>query len=210
MIREDESGKEPLRRSAIAARNALTAEDRKEKDARITELFISDPWYFSAKQLLIYAAFQSETGTEEMIRHALKEGRQVFCPAVTGRREMVFCALEGELREHILADGLAAMKKSRLGIPEPDPSVCRHYRYRPQESLMLMPGTVFDGAGNRAGYGGGFYDTFLSRNPMRTVAVFYDCQRTDRTIPAGAHDIRPDRILTESGWFAPSAPKHNG
>ncbi len=78
--------------------------------------------------------------------------------------------------------------------------MCAHYAYEPERSLMLMPGCAFDDHGNRIGYGGGFYDCFLSENPMWTIALFFECQHSDTGIRAELHDMRPDLILTENGW----------
>lgn len=195
--------------TALKARDALTPMQRREKSGRIAGALLAHPWYLEAKQLLVYASYRSEAETEAIIRSALAAGKQVYCPAVTGKREMVFCALENALRDAVLEHGLVALPKSGLGIPEPDVSACRHYRYEPPGGLMIMPGTAFDKEGNRIGYGGGFYDSFLLKYPMRTVGIFFDCQKTPERIACEEHDVRPDRILTESGWMEPESERCN-
>ncbi len=85
-------------------------------------------------------------------------------------------------------------------------------------AVMWMPGVAFDREKNRIGYGGGFYDRYLARLSIEredggqaagacqagqrlillTAALAYGCQVLE-TIPNGAHDIRPDRIVTEVG-----------
>lgn len=199
-IQEAGTLKRAIRKEALFRRNQLTESKRAKKSARIGEQLLMHPWYREAAFLLVYASCKSEVSTQEIICQAFRDGKKVCCPVVTGKRKMVFCMLEGHLVGEIMRIGLAAMKKSALGIPEPDADMCAHYAYEPERSLMLMPGCAFDDHGNRIGYGGGFYDCFLSENPMRTIALFFECQHSDTGIRAELHDMRPDLILTENGW----------
>lgn len=192
--------KRALRKEVLVRRDSLTEKERLQKSGQIAEMLFAHPWYREAKLLLVYASYASEVSTEEIIRHSLKAGKQIYCPIVTGRREMIFCAPDERLRGELLSTGLAAMKKDGRGIPQPDEKTGVRYRYQPDQSLMLMPGCVFDDERNRIGYGGGFYDTFLAAQPMRTVALFFDCQHTGTLIGGEDHDVRPDLILTESGF----------
>ena len=64
---------------------------------------------------------------------------------------------------------------------------------------MLLPGLAFDLEGNRVGYGGGYYDRYLSRHDgagLHTVAVAYDFQVVER-LEAESFDKRPELIVTE-------------
>ena len=61
--------------------------------------------------------------------------------------------------------------------------------------LTLMPGLVFDPQGHRIGYGGGFYDKFLSREPNHpTVALCYDFQVLPE-LETEEFDIPVDTVL---------------
>ena len=66
--------------------------------------------------------------------------------------------------------------------------------------LMILPGLAFDRAGNRLGYGGGYYDQAAGR--LRAagrgflVGVAYDFQLVERC-PAGADDVAVDCVVTE-------------
>ena len=64
---------------------------------------------------------------------------------------------------------------------------------------MLMPGAAFDDKGNRIGYGGGYYDRFLTQMGGYIGSRFmlaFEMQRV-KEIDAEACDIRVNRILTD-------------
>ena len=64
---------------------------------------------------------------------------------------------------------------------------------------MLTPGAVFDEAGGRMGYGGGFYDKLLEKLPeyLPRIALAFDLQILD-SIPVLEHDLKVDIIITET------------
>ena len=74
--------------------------------------------------------------------------------------------------------------------------------------LIIVPAVAFDYTKNRIGFGGGYYDTFLSRillnnrnngknrNKPLIIGVCYDFQLIDY-IPSEVHDIKVDSIITE-------------
>jgi 5-formyltetrahydrofolate cyclo-ligase len=92
----------------------------------------------------------------------------------------------------------AALVPGPYGLLEPNPSA-------PEVDvagidLMILPGLAFDHAGNRLGYGGGYYDEAAGR--LRAagrgflVGVAYDFQIVERC-PAGADDVAVDCVVTE-------------
>ena len=60
-----------------------------------------------------------------------------------------------------------------------------------------MPGAVFSEARDRIGYGGGYYDRYLSEHVLcHTLAVCYELQIVE-DLPTEEHDIRPDAVISE-------------
>ncbi|MEP6906387.1 MAG: 5-formyltetrahydrofolate cyclo-ligase [Pseudoxanthomonas sp.] len=94
-----------------------------------------------------------------------------------------------------------ALVTNRFGIPEPD--VQPDSALDPQAmALVVMPLVGFDGAGQRLGMGGGWYDrSFAFRNtampPPWLVGVGFDAQRVDR-LHTEHWDVLPDAICTET------------
>ncbi|MGX9965668.1 5-formyltetrahydrofolate cyclo-ligase [Roseomonas sp. F4] len=64
---------------------------------------------------------------------------------------------------------------------------------------LLVPLLAFDRAGQRLGYGGGYYDRTLAALPSATaIGVAYACQEVDE-VPVGVDDAPLAAIVTEGG-----------
>ena len=64
--------------------------------------------------------------------------------------------------------------------------------------LALVPGLAFDQKGWRLGYGGGFYDRFLSKYAGHFVGITYQVLLLEQ-VPHGDYDIPMTFVVTESG-----------
>lgn len=200
--------KKAVRRAALAARDALGEEERKAGSLLLTERIIGHQWFRRAEDLLCFVSYGSEIDTREIISEALRRGKRVYVPKVledAGERP----SDGGEQRpgkdagqagmEFFRIDSPEQLRKGYKGIPEPsgdsEKYVCTPERA--ERTLMLMPGAAFDCFRNRIGYGGGFYDRYLSGKPalqQRTIAVGFRCQMLSE-IPAEETDIRPCQVI---------------
>lgn len=81
--------------------------------------------------------------------------------------------------------------------------------------IVVVPLLAFDGAGNRLGYGGGYYDRTLAKlradGVVLAVGVAYDEQKADR-VPADLSDQPLDMVVTDRRIydFAPAAGGGSG
>lgn len=155
--------KTALRKQIREQKRAMTPEQIEEKSRRLAELFLASEAYQRAKTIYGYLPYNQEVRTVPMLEQALRDGKQVAVPKVYGD-EMKF----------IYLPDLSAVEKGYSGIPEP---VADEPVADDTEALVLMPGLAFDPQGHRIGYGGGFYDKFLSAEPSHpTLALCYDFQ----------------------------------
>ena len=96
---------------------------------------------------------------------------------------------------------------ARFGIPEPDESCPSLTGDGFTRALILIPALAFDEHGYRLGYGGGYYDRFLSflreaEIPYTAVGLTYAvCRAT--ALPREAHDIPVHIILDERSTTIP-------
>ena len=86
----------------------------------------------------------------------------------------------------------AAMHRERYGTFRPDGAVC-------DPDFLLMPLLAFDAAGNRLGYGGGYYDRTLARLPGAiAVGCAYAAQQLDE-VPVDEYDAPLHAVATQAG-----------
>jgi 5-formyltetrahydrofolate cyclo-ligase len=121
---------------------------------------------------------------------------EIVLPATTSPTTMVF-------RRHAAGAPLAAGGFGTLA-PPPDQPVR-------DPDLIVMPLVAFDRSGARLGHGRGFYDRVLADlhargvTPM-LVGIAFSVQEV-RAIPAEAHDVPLDRIVTEAETIVPDRRK---
>ncbi len=187
--------KEELRKQALLKRDSLDRDKISNYSRVISDKLTALLLYKEAGNILIYASMRSEVITDEIILDALAAGKRVFCPKVVDRKSglMTFVRIENleELRE-----GYFGIREPVVpgGYAEPD--------FDTDKSLIVMPLVCFDNYRNRIGYSGGFYDRYLaSHKGMRSVAIAFECQKTDGRIPANTYDMAPDMIVTEESIY---------
>ena len=173
--------KSELRKYVREKKRAMTAEQIAQKSQELAQLFYTTEAYCNAKTIYGYLPYNQEVRTVPMLQRALEDGKQVAVPKVFG----------DEMRFIYLTD-LSAVAPGYAGIPEPvaDGPVAED-----PHALVLMPGLAFDRQGHRIGYGGGFYDQFLAKEPEHpTLALCYDFQLFE-TLQTEEHDIPVDVVL---------------
>lgn len=175
--------KQELRKEILARRRTMDAQEVREKSEIICGKVRETALYQSAASLCVYMPIRNEVEADLLIGPALADGKRVYIPKVVGD-EMVFNAWDPE---NMIEDGPFHIRESASEeILTPD-----------ETTLVIMPGSVFDLQCHRIGYGGGFYDKYLSRWPMcRRMAVCFDLQIVE-TLPAETHDINPEMIVSE-------------
>jgi 5-formyltetrahydrofolate cyclo-ligase len=140
-----------------------------------------------------YHALPEEADPALLLKALAALGCHIAFPRIAGRNV--------PLEFHLVPDG-EILKPGAHGIHEPKahwPDVM------PQ--LLLVPLLAFDDRGHRLGYGGGLYDRTLfafksgAAPGIRAIGIAYAQQET-ASLPAEAHDMALDGILTEQGLKA--------
>ena len=173
--------KKTLRAHIRQIKLALSQESICAASQNLTAQFLAHPLYRQAKTIYGYLPYNQEIRTWDLLAQALKDGKQVAVPKVYG----------DEMRFILLTD-LTRVAPGYASIPEPiddEPVV------NDPTALVLMPGLAFDREGHRMGYGGGFYDRFLTEEPNHpTIALCYEFQLLEH-IPTEEFDVPVDCVL---------------
>lgn len=173
--------KRALRQQIRMKKREMTQEQIAEKSHRLGALFADSELYCNAASIYGYLPYNQEVRTIPMLEQALRDGKRVAVPKVFG----------DEMRFIWMTD-LSQVEKGYSGIPEP---IANGPEADDASALVLMPGLAFDPKGHRIGYGGGFYDKFLAREPEHpTVALCYDFQMMD-FLETEEFDVPVDLVL---------------
>lgn len=182
--------KAEIRKRMLEARNRLTVDEIAAKSGAILQKAIQTPEYINARNILLYASFNSEVATQGIFDDAIAHGKRVYFPKPDRfTNDMEFY--------QVLS--LDQLEKGYMGISEPSENEEFRYRFNSNEyTLAIVPGVAFDMSGNRIGYGKGYYDKFLSNmeQQLPTVALAFSCQIAD-ALPCEAYDVKIDKVITE-------------
>jgi len=173
--------KQELRSRIRREKQAMTPQDIAIRSESLCSMVLNTDAYRTTKTIYGYLPFNQEVDLRPLLYQALKDGKQVALPKCCGR-EMRF----------ILISDLSKIQRSPFGAPEPiaDAPIADD-----KTALVLVPGLAFDRRGYRIGYGGGYYDRFLSREPNHpTIALCFDFQYFPR-LEAEDHDIPVNLVL---------------
>lgn len=177
--------KQQLRATALAARDALSEDDR----AAAAQAIAARGLPFTPKPGMVvsgYAPIRNELDPMPLMRELAGQGARLALPVVLARGHSL------SFRAYAPGDRLTL---GALGIPEPSPVAAELV-----PDIMLVPLAAFDRTGHRIGYGGGYYDYTFSHlrksHHVIGIGLGFAVQETE-AIPALAHDAALDYVLTE-------------
>ena len=177
-----------IRKQMKQLRADMTRTERFEKSMQIFEQLITVPEFKRADRIYTYVSMDNEIDTIMLIDYSLSLEKRVFVPRVSGK----------DMEFYEISD-ISELSPGYMGIYEPDING-REPDYS-RTGFMCMPGLAFDKSYNRIGYGGGFYDRYLSvENKLYKAALAYEAQLLE-SIPAQDGDVRPDMIVTEESIY---------
>jgi len=181
-----EDAKASLRRDAVARRDALPAGKRQAAaDTIATRKFSLT--VATGAILSGFMPLKSEINPLPLMKKLAEAGATLALPVVAGRgKPLIMRAWRwGEP----LDEGVWGIREPKPVAPEVEPDI------------LLVPLLAFDRAGNRIGYGAGYYDMTIARlrarKPVTAVGVAFAVQEVP-AVPATPRDERLDLVLTEN------------
>ena len=189
--------KKNIREEIIDKRNNLILDIKQNYDSLIFEEIINSEIYKKSKKIFTYISFGSEVDTIKLINYSFSNNKEVYVPKINKQTKDMIA-----LKIHNFNN----MSVDKWGIIEPK-SVDKD-NIGTDFDLIIMPGIAFDKQGNRIGYGGGYYDKYISKlnNASNLLALAYDFQII-QDIESESHDIKVDFILTNKGFIKVNVEK---
>ncbi|MDO5302227.1 MAG: 5-formyltetrahydrofolate cyclo-ligase [Tissierellia bacterium] len=188
--------KTQIRKHFVTLRDQMPLEERIRASEKIFEELKATDSYQSARSIFLFYSMASEVMTASWLQELLEEKR-VYLPYIEkGEKQMKMTELLSLEDLEVGHWGLTQMKKSLL--PE---------RWREEVDLTLVPGLAFDNEGYRVGYGGGYYDRFLSGHQTEALGLGFALQRVE-ALPHQDYDVPVPAFLSEKGLevFTPRRP----
>ena len=152
----------------------------------ILQRLLQEPSIIEGKTIAVTISGFPEVETRELIKALWGLKKIVAVPKCEPKtREMYFYAITS----------FEQLETVYLNITEPK---VIETTYTPKEEIdvMIVPGVVFNERGYRVGFGGGYYDRYLSAFSGEKLSIAFDEQIAD-AIPTEAHDIPVNIILTD-------------
>lgn len=173
--------KKELRRQLLSLRASLGKDKQREFSKQIWENVEKLEEFKKANKIGVYLDFGSEVKTFSYLEKLTRK-KEIFVPRLRGK-EMDFVRFNGP-------EGL---KAGAYGILEPiEGKICP-----PEElELILAPGLGFTLEGGRLGYGGGYYDKYLTQTRAAVFALAFEIQILDK-LPIESWDYPLDGLISE-------------
>lgn len=177
--------KNELRRDAVAQRDALPASVRAAAAIAIATRPFPVP-FAPGTVVSGFMSFNSEIDPLPLMRALAGHGARLALPVVIGRGKPLL------MREWAFGEPLVA---GSWGIGEPTPQAAAV-----DPEILIVPLLAYDRAGNRIGYGAGYYDLTIAqlraRKPVIAAGLAFAAQEVP-AVPVSARDARLDLVLTE-------------
>lgn len=182
--------KNSIRKVLRHRKDSMTPGDRREKSRTICCHLLEQ--IKDGETVMVYTSKEKEVNTAYLITTLFERGNPIIVPIIV--KEDV------SLRLSYLKD-LSVLVPSTFGVPEPIGSEI--LATGDNVDTIILPMHGFDRTGRRIGYGAGYYDRFLAKNPkLRKIGIAFSCQEYEN-LPVDENDIPMDCILTEEGIVYP-------
>lgn len=195
--------KKVLRSRLRRLRREVAATRGEELAARAHAHLLTSPLWRQARSVALYVSLPDELDTAPLLDAAWQAGKTLYLPRVRQQYGLMdFVAVRG--REE-LRPGPFQLLEPLDSLPGFGPEEAGT-AFRPD--VFIVPGLGFDRQGRRLGFGGGYYDRFLSgvraqggdAGPCPFVGLCFHCQLQD-ALPAEPWDERMTHICTDREWL---------
>ncbi|ALS74192.1 5-formyltetrahydrofolate cyclo-ligase [Planococcus rifietoensis] len=175
-----------LRKSVIGQMSELAESQHAQMSSAILEKLLEDPVFQKAETIGVTISRWPEVDTIPLIKACWRLGKKVAAPK---------CFARDRTMDFRLFHRLGQLEVVYMDLQEPIEGETEAIDSESID-LLIVPGVVFTESGYRIGFGGGYYDRYLSGFNGNTLSLAFDFQLTGE-LPIESHDIPVDGIITE-------------
>lgn len=178
--------KKELRKKGIVKLHelALHKDKKKEKEIIILQLLFASSQWKKANRIGVIRATDIELDTEPIFQRAFQEEKKIVVPKAPQDRLLTFHLVDEHTQYYV----------SNFGVEEP---LVAPIVEKDEIDLLIVPGVVFSSRGYRIGFGGGYYDRFLTDYKGQTISLVFSEQISDDWQPE-KFDMPVSKIITDS------------
>ncbi len=177
-----------LRKQMIAKRQSLSKKEWKNKSEQIVKIILSSSELENSNIIHCFISMNErfEVDTHGLVKKILDLGKTVVVPVTNFN--------DGTL-SHSLLNSFDELTPNKWGVLEP--KVLRPITIE-KIDLVLVPLLAADRAGNRLGYGKGFYDRFLANIKASSFGLLFE-EFVLEKIPTDSFDRKLNGLISEKG-----------
>lgn len=179
--------KSSIRKSILKRRLALSKASIKNLSSKIQQHLIESGVFLEANSIGIYSPIKNEVLTHEIIKKCHLLNKEIMLPKIN-KNQIDFL----QFNQH------ASLIPNEHGILE---VANKNTEIINKIDLLICPGIACDKKGNRIGFGGGFYDRFLSKASYQHAGILCFGFQVIEEIQPDKHDVPMDFIVTEDGFL---------
>lgn len=173
-----------LRKQMKTRLEQLSDEKRVKYTGQLAEQLSNLVEWQQAKTIGITISIPPEISTYSIIELAWQEGKKVAVPK---------CYPKEKTMEFKFISSFDQLESVYSGLLEPVNGT--ETTAVNEMDLIIVPGLAFTKEGHRLGFGGGYYDRFLTTYKGNTLALAFPFQLVD-DLPMEMHDIPVQKIIT--------------
>lgn len=174
--------KKELRQNMISTLTSMDKDAKSKAEDSITAHAKDFIQKHAFKSVGIVLPMKIEYDTWKLIDELLDSGIEVYSPQCHyDDKSMTFHRLTS--KEEVTLD------EKNIPIPNPEAPVNNDV------DLLIVPGLIFSTDGYRIGYGGGFYDRFLTSFKGSTASLIFSEQLGETIVME--HDLPVDTLITD-------------
>lgn len=178
--------KATIRKSKLNMLNEMSQQTYNKRSAKITTLLLEEIDFNHADIVGITLSAFPEVDTWRLIEKLWSSGIRVAAPKCDAKtRRMQFFEITSFDQLEIVY----------MKLHEPNPNKTNKVASE-NISYLIVPGVVFDLSGFRIGYGGGYYDRFLSTYDGPTISLAFDEQLVEK-VPSENFDLPVQVVITD-------------
>lgn len=180
--------KNVLRKEMKEKRKALDEKKRMELSKQVLSKLVASEVFQNSKNIFVFVSFGTELFTHDFIKNSISLGKNIYIPFIDEEKNIMYASKLNSFDDLELGYyNILAQPVEKINIVDPK-----------LLDLVLVPGLIFGENFYRIGYGGGYYDKFLSQEGVtaKKIGICFDFQLVEY-VDFEPHDVSLDEIITD-------------